>query len=241
MRFADTDRATAFGPALASLCAAALVLCVGCASLDVPPAAPPPAAVASSAPASPMPPPPSAAPAEKAEPDAASAVPPDVQRQFDAARRAMVAGRFDEAERGWLALTKSHPEFGGPFANLAIVYRQAGKHAESVAALERAVQANPKQAAYFNQLGIAYRNTGQFAKAREAYDKAIALDPGYATAIVNLGILHDIYLRDGTRALELYERYLALTPAGDDEVRKWISDLKNRAAAKAAAGRKEPQ
>ena len=31
--------------------------------------------------------------------------------------------------------------------------------------------------------------------------------------MLNLGILHDLYLRDGKRALELYDRYLALSPA----------------------------
>lgn len=218
---------------LARLCGVALIACAGCVSLETPPPVP------VSAPVSPMPPAPAAS--DSTAPATAAAVPPNVQREFDAARRALAAKRFDEAERGFLALTKAHPEFGGPFVNLAIVYRHAGKHAESIAALERAVLANPQQPAYYNQLGIAHRHAGQFAKARDAYDKAIALDPNYASATLNLGILHDIYLRDGARALALYERYLALTPAGDDDVKKWISDLKNRAAAKNTAARKEQQ
>ena len=230
-----------FDRALAPLCAAALIACAGCVSLEALPAAPAatPAVTSTSAPVSPMSPPPTAA--KPTATQAASSVPPNVLREFDAARGAMIAGRFDEAERGFLALTKAHPELGGPFANLAIVYRQAGKHAEAIAALERAVQANPKQGAYYNQLGITLRHAGQFGKAREAYEKALAIEPGNPAALLNLGILHDIYLRDGPRALELYERYLALTPAGDDDVRKWISDLKNRAAAQSKASRKEQQ
>ena len=46
--------------------------------------------------------------------------------------------------------------------------------------------------------------------------------------MLNLGILHDLYLRDGKRALELYDRYLALSPGGDATVAKWVADLKNR-------------
>ena len=34
----------------------------------------------------------------------------------------------------------------------------------------------------------------------------------------------------GSSALALYERYLALTPAGDAKVGKWVADLKNRQA-----------
>jgi tetratricopeptide (TPR) repeat protein len=175
------------------------------------------------------------------EPPAPVEVPlsPAVQRAFEAARQALIAGWLDDAERGFLALTKSNPELGGPHANLGLIYRRKQKLDESVAALERAVAASPKQAVYFNQLGIAYRMVGQFVKAREAYEKAIALDPNYALAHLNLGILYDVYLWDGRRALELYDRYLSLSPNGDEKVRKWATDLRNRNQPRSLAARKE--
>jgi Flp pilus assembly protein TadD len=80
---------------------------------------------------------------------------------------------------------------------------------------------------------------GDFAKARASYEQAIAVDGGYAPAVLNLGILHDLYLWDGERALELYDRYMQLTPGGDEQVKRWISDLRNRGQKKAAAPRKE--
>jgi Flp pilus assembly protein TadD len=163
---------------------------------------------------------------------AASSVAPPVdaaaQRSFDEARRALAAGQTAEAERRFLALTRSNPELGGPFAGLGLIYQQAGKPAEAVQQFEAAVKASPQQPAYLNQLGVAYRQQGQFDKAREAYEKAISLAPDHATAMLNLGILNDLYLGDPARALELYERYLLLTPAGDATVSKWVVDLKNR-------------
>ncbi|HTT09596.1 MAG TPA: tetratricopeptide repeat protein [Burkholderiaceae bacterium] len=164
---------------------------------------------------------------------------PAVQRDFELGRRALIAGKLDDAERYFLALTKSNPELGGPHANLGLVYRQRQKLDESVAALERAVAANPKRPVYYNQLGIAYRMVGQFGKAREAYEKALALDPNYALACLNLGILYDVYLWDGQRALELYDRYLSLSPGGDDKVKKWTSDLRNRNQPRSLAARRE--
>lgn len=155
-------------------------------------------------------------------------VPAAAQRGFDDARHALLAGRTEEAERGFRALAQSHPELAGPHANLGIIYRQAGKLPEAAAELEKAVKASPQRAVHLNQLGITYRQQGQFAKAREAYEKAIALDPSYAAPLLNLGILHDLYLGDGPRALELYGRYLALSPSGDAAVSKWVADLKNR-------------
>ncbi len=102
-----------------------------------------------------------------------------------------------------------------------------GKAEKADAAVD-ASKANPQQPAYHNQLGISYRQQGRFDQAREAYARAIELDPQYASAVLNLGVLHDLYLGDATRALELYERYLALTPGGDAAVTKWVADLKNR-------------
>lgn len=164
---------------------------------------------------------------------------PAVQRSFDTARQALAAGRTAEAERSFAALTKSNPELAGPYANLGLIYRQAGKTAEAVAALEKAVQLSPQQAELHNQLGVTYRMAGDFAKAKSSYERSIALDADYAAAVLNLGILYDLYLWDGARALELYDRYLQLTPGGDEQVKRWVSDLRNRSAQKSVPQRKE--
>jgi Flp pilus assembly protein TadD len=169
------------------------------------------------------------APAAAAPVQAEPEVPVDARAQaaFDTARRAMRAGRNDEAERQLKALAASNPELGGVHANLGLLYRQAGKLPEAVAAMEKAVQASPKQAVFHNQLGITYRQKGEFAKARDAYEKAIALDAAYPSPVLNLGILNDLYLQDRKRALALYDQYLALA-GGDAAVTKWVADLKNR-------------
>ena len=146
----------------------------GCATVHEP-AAPPPAAAAAA---------PVAAAATAASAPApwpaepAGFVDAGAQRGFDAARKALAAGRTEEA-----AFAQAHPELGGPHANLGLIYRHAGKLPDSAAELEKAVQAGPNRAVYFNQLGITYRQQGQFAKARAAYEQAIALDPGYAARV----------------------------------------------------------
>jgi tetratricopeptide (TPR) repeat protein len=161
-------------------------------------------------------------------------VDPEAQRAFDNARAALRAGRTADAERGFRDVAARYPDLGGAHANLGLILRNAGKHDESVAALERAVKASPRQPVFFNQLGVSYRHKGQFAKAREAYESALALDPNYADAHLNLGVLLDLYLGDNTLALMHYERYLALSPAGDAAVGKWVADLKTRKPASVA-------
>ncbi len=172
--------------------------------------------------------------------DVAPPLSPDVVRAFDASLRALQQGRSADAERGFLALTRSNPELGGPHANLGIIYRRAGKIAQAVSELEFAVRDSPRQSVYWNQLGITYRQQGQFSKARQAYERALGLDPTYASANLNLGILFDLYLWDSKRALELYDRYLVLS-GGDDKVSKWVTDLKNRNRDRTAVARKEQE
>jgi tetratricopeptide (TPR) repeat protein len=162
------------------------------------------------------------------------AVDPAVQRAFDAAREALGAGRIAEAERGFTALTKSHPTLAGPHANLAVIQRRNGKPGEAIAALEKAVQINPKSAELHHQLGISYRQMGELTKAQAAYDRAIALDARHANAHLNLGILHDLYLNDPARALAQYETYLGLVPT-DEQVKKWAGELKIRLSRKDGA------
>jgi tetratricopeptide (TPR) repeat protein len=166
-------------------------------------------------------------------------VDPQAQTSFDQARRALRAGRVDDAERAFRALADKHPELGGAQANLGLIYRQAGKLPEAVAAMEKAVKASPRQAVFHNQLGITYRHAGQFTKAKEAYERAIELDPNFASPHLNLGILNDLYLRDNQRALEMYTRYLVLSPQGDATVTKWVAEIKNRKPDQVIVSRKE--
>ena len=97
-------------------------------------------------------------------------------------------------------------------------------------------------AAQLNQQAVALRQKGEFKQARELYEQALKQDASYAPAVLNLGVLLDLYLDDRPQALAQYERYLALTPAGDATVSKWVSELKNRKpAANAATAAKAPQ
>ncbi len=218
---------------LRRICVAALALgAAGCTTVSEPLGAI--RQVMSSAPGTPAP-----APARGAGPAREAPVAPAIQQAFDDASRALRSGRVDEAERAYRALAQANPELGGPHANLGVIYRQSGKLAEAVAEFERAVRLNPQQPIYLNQLGITYRQQGQFAKARDAYQQAIALDPGYAAPTLNLGILYDLYFGDAPRALELYGRYLALSPNGDATVTKWVADLKNRKPAPITVSRQE--
>jgi tetratricopeptide (TPR) repeat protein len=98
----------------------------------------------------------------------------------------------------------------------------AASHAEAALALD------PASATAFNLLGVAQRRLGHFAEARAAYEQAIAAAPEYPAPQRNLGVLLDLYLDDPAAALPHYERYQAMTGAGDAVVGPWLVELRTR-------------
>ena len=231
--------------ALTAVAAAALLAGCGSIGFRVPGLSAPAAAASAPAAAASAASAPDAAASAAAGPKPASTGPiaPTTQRAYDDALALMRAGHAADAERLFRALVQSNPELAGPHANLGLIARNAGHLPEAVKELEKATELAPGLAVAWNQLGLAYRANGEFTQARDAYQHAIALDPNYAAAVLNLGVLDDLYLGDGARALELYTRYLALTPAGDPVVTKWVADVRNRlpkTAAPAASGASAP-
>jgi len=213
--------------ALAALC----IALSGCEALTLAPAeapsAPPkagkaePAAQAASKPA-------------QAEP----AVSAESRGLYQRALAALAAGRYADAERGFLEVARREPRLSGPHANLGILYGRTGRPAQALESLQQAIRLNPDRAAYYNELGVVSRREGKFDDARRYYAKALDLDPGYAYAHLNIGILYDLYLQDAEKAVQHYQRYQELTPGEAGTVTKWIADLQQRERARQAKGGK---
>ena len=152
---------------------------------------------------------------------------------IDAMGRGDDAAALAELER----LIASHPELPGPYVNLAIVHRRAGRADAALASLERALELDPGHPEANNELGILLRERGEFDAAEAAYRRALERRPGYALALYNLGVLLDVYLRRPAEALECYEAYQAAIPEPDERVSRWIVDLRRRIGADDAAAR----
>jgi len=141
---------------------------------------------------------------------------------------AMESGNWVAAEAELDQLITEFPAFPGPYVNLAIVLREGARATEAESALGQALAIAPNHPAANNELGMLARKRGEFAEAEAAYRRAIQSDPSYALAHYNLGVLLDLYLRREAEALEQYEAYQALVPAPDEEVGRWVVDLRRR-------------
>jgi tetratricopeptide (TPR) repeat protein len=88
---------------------------------------------------------------------------------------------------------------------------QAGRVADAIGVLRKAVLSDPKDPHSHHALGSALLRNGQFALAASTLSQAVALSPTFALAYQDLG---EAFERQGfdLEAMEAYERALALSP-----------------------------
>jgi lipoprotein NlpI len=178
------------------------------------------------------------APAEEAAPaEVVEAVPEAVVAAYDRALAAMRAQDWLTAQVELEQLTGEYPAYPGPYVNLAIVLMHDGHGDEARKALDSALALDPGHAAANNQLGILLREQGKFEEAEQAYRRALATDPNHALAHYNLAVLLDIYLRRPADAVEQYEAYQSSLAEPDENVARWIIDLRRRAGTGGDAAR----
>jgi tetratricopeptide (TPR) repeat protein len=164
------------------------------------------------------------------------APPPEALQQFQDAVAMVNAGNLAGAEQAFRTLSVAYPAYSGPLVNLGILQTKAGRLSEAEQTLQQAIERNARNASAHNQLGIVKRLQGEFAQAEQAYQRAIEIDPRYANAHLNLGVLYDLYLQQPQRALESFERYLAVADAPDERVSAWVKELQVRIANAQRAG-----
>jgi len=176
-----------------------------------------------------------AAEQEVAAADVVAPIPEAAVASYSRALAAMRAENWLEAELELEQLTLEHPEYPGPYVNLALVYLHDERRDDARAALDHALAIDPGHPAANTQLGVLLREQGKFSEAEAAYRRALDTDPNHALAHYNLGVLLDIYLRRRAEALEHYEAYQMTLAEPNETVGRWIIDLRRRVGGGGAA------
>jgi Tfp pilus assembly protein PilF len=124
--------------------------------------------------------------------------------------------------------------------NLALKDLAESRLPEAETAFKAALETDPADPVAGNGLGIVERKLGKFGLAESAYQRALSAQPNYAPLHLNLGILYDLYLAEPQKALDEFERYIAI--AGENkQVAGWLVELRKRVGAPVApAAKKEP-
>jgi len=166
-------------------------------------------------------------------------IPPRAAQQYAQALQLMKSGSKTDAELEFKQLIVAYPQFAGPQLNLGLLYAQGSRLPEAEAAFKAALQLTPANPVAGDELGIVERKLGKFTEAEAAYLRAIEAEPNYAPAHLNLGVLYDLYMAEPQKALDQFERYIAIV--GDNkQVSGWLVELRKRVGANAPAAKKEP-
>ena len=157
-------------------------------------------------------------------------IPPEAQTLFEQAVAVMAAGDGLEAQFRFEEFILRYPDFPGAYTNLAIIHAQGGDDQAAEERITDALLIDPRHTPTLNQLGMLLRRQGKFADAEAAYLRALEASPSYAIAHYNLGVLYELYLQQLDSALLHFEQYQSLN-GEDEQVGKWITDLKRRVGA----------
>jgi tetratricopeptide (TPR) repeat protein len=109
----------------------------------------------------------------------------------------------------------------------------AGEYGQAIQAYQAILKRDPQNVDAMTHLGLIVAIGGHADSALETFDKALSLDPDYGPALLYRGqVLYDAK-KDTPGAIRAWERFLAVTPAGEDRARvaKLIEDAKKTGAA----------
>lgn len=136
------------------------------------------------------------------------------------------AKKFTQASTALNRIMAENPGFTEGWANLALAQLRSGDIAAAKQSANNAFQLEQQSAPLQNLLGLISVEDGAYKAAEKYYLRALELKPDFANAHYNLALLNDIYYQNIAKAIQHYERYLALIKNTDPDTEAWVSELK---------------
>ena len=120
-------------------------------------------------------------------------------------------GRYKEAEKLAVSITKDFPEYSFGWKVLGAVLGVLDRKSEGINAMQKAVALSPQDPEAHSNMGVTLKELGRLDEAEASYNQAIALKPDYAEAYSNLGVtLQELGRLDEAEAS--YNQAIALKP-----------------------------
>jgi tetratricopeptide (TPR) repeat protein len=133
-------------------------------------------------------------------------------QQLQEALRLHQAGQTGSAEALYRQVLLADPDNADALHLLGLLSSDAGRHAEALDLIGRAIVRNSHNPAYYNNLSLAQIALGRWNEAIESCSKALALRPEYPQALCNMGNALD-RLGRSTDAEGPLRRAIALSPS----------------------------
>jgi superkiller protein 3 len=154
---------------------------------------------------------------------------------FDGAVRALGAGDYETAERGFQAVLREQPRNVAALGNLGVIYSRTSRADQAIAVYRRALQVSPDDKDILLNLGLVYLKQEAHAKALPLFARVVEIDPGHLQARQLLAVCR-VYTGQLGPAIHDLEALHAAAP-GDDGILFLLgfAYLKNHDSEKAKA------
>lgn len=104
------------------------------------------------------------------------------QAVFESASRALAAGDYPAAERGFQEVLKAQPNHAGALGNLGIIYSRTNRTDQAIATYRRALKVSANDTPILLNLGILYLRQEAHQKALPLFERVLATDPAHPQA-----------------------------------------------------------
>lgn len=131
---------------------------------------------------------------------------------YQEAMRLYLSGEWAEAEKAFLALSKSYPDSSFAHLILGNIYYSLGKLDTSVEEYEKAIEIHPEFGVALYKLGVCQYRMGKLSEALESFQRVI--DSGsqsHAMAAYFIGLIN-FFLGNDESAAVAFERFRDLSP-----------------------------
>ena len=107
-------------------------------------------------------------------------------------------------------------------------YFDSNQFMDAIEAYDKALEIRPNSPDVLTDQGVMFKNLGWFDRAIANFTKASEIDPSHATSIYNLGIIYRYDLQDFPKAMEVWTKFLEISPTGpgSDRVRQDLEFLR---------------
>jgi tetratricopeptide (TPR) repeat protein len=101
---------------------------------------------------------------------------------FDGAVRALAAGDYETAERGFQSVLRQQPGHIAALSNLGVIYSRTNRADEAIAVYRRALKLSPDDKAILLNLGLVYLKQEAHSRALPLFARVVAIDPQHLQA-----------------------------------------------------------
>jgi tetratricopeptide (TPR) repeat protein len=101
---------------------------------------------------------------------------------FDGAVRALAAGDYETAERGFKSVLREQPRHIAALSNLGVIYSRTNRADQAIVVYRRALQLSPNDKALLLNLGLVYLRQEAHSRALPLFARVVAIDPQHLQA-----------------------------------------------------------